>query len=61
MEQQGWYLIDGQEHLKFNALDDAVVVIESRMKTGPKTLILMPVSEYVTYEYRKTKRGKRRL
>ena len=59
MEQQGWYVIDGSEHLKFNALDDAVAVLEARVKTGQRSVTLMPAQEYATYEYRKNKRGKK--
>ena len=59
MEGQGWYVIDGNEHLKFNALDDALVVLEARVQTGSKTLMLMPTQEYATYEHRKNKRGKK--
>ena len=59
MEQQGWYVVDGNEHLKFNALDDAVAVLEARVKTGQRSVTLMPAQEYAVYEYRKTKRGKK--
>lgn len=59
MEQQGWYVIDGNEHLKFNALDDAVAVARARMETESKTVILMPVKEYADYEYKKNKKGKK--
>ena len=52
-------MIDGNEHLKFNALDDALMVLEARVQTGSKTLMLMPTQEYATYEHRKNKRGKK--
>jgi hypothetical protein len=55
-----WYVIDGDEHLKFNSFSDALAVIGARWdgKKPNKQLLMMSDKEYATWHSRKTKRGK---
>ena len=56
----GWYVIDGDEHLKMGSFQDAVALMDIRARNTPgRQLIMMSDKEYSTYRNRKTKRGKR--
>lgn len=55
-----WYVLDGNEHLKFGSFHDALAIMEARARNNKgKQLILMSDKEYSTYKDRKTKRGKK--
>jgi hypothetical protein len=61
MAFNGWYVIDGDEHLKFSSFSDALAVMGSRWDEDKpsKQLLMMSDKEYATWHSRKAKRGKK--
>jgi hypothetical protein len=54
-----WYVIDGDEHLKFGSFHDALATMEARARNSRgNQLLLMSDKEYNNWPKRKTKRGK---